>query len=231
MKKTTTTDHRPRVAASRRAKMRRRLIESAVLVFAEKGVDASIIDDVILTAGVARGTFYNYFNSNKELLIAVNEELANELLTLVEAQVVVIDDPALRVATGILLFLEAAHQYPLLARFVYRVGFEAAGPGNLIYEFLPPHISEGINKGRFLDMPLACALDLIAGIALVAVFRISTATDGPLHAAHAVSAILRGLGMNAKDARELAHIQTNKLMPPEDSLLVRSHLQLLLNKA
>ncbi len=50
-------DHRPRVAAEKRARMRRKLIENALLVFAEKGVDASVIDDVIRTANVSRGTF------------------------------------------------------------------------------------------------------------------------------------------------------------------------------
>ena len=64
------TDHRPRVAAERRARMRRKLVESALLVFAEKGVDASVIEDVIAAAGVSRGTFYNYFCTNGELLAA-----------------------------------------------------------------------------------------------------------------------------------------------------------------
>jgi len=67
------SDHRPRVAAERRARMRRKLVESALLVFAGKGVDASVIEDVIVAAGVSRGTFYNYFRTNAELLAAVNE--------------------------------------------------------------------------------------------------------------------------------------------------------------
>ena len=49
-------DHRTRVAAEKRARMRRKLVESALLVFAEKGVDASVIEDVIAVAGVSRGT-------------------------------------------------------------------------------------------------------------------------------------------------------------------------------
>ena len=47
-------DHRPRVAAERRARMRRKLVESALLVFAEKGVDASVIEDVIAAATLGR---------------------------------------------------------------------------------------------------------------------------------------------------------------------------------
>ena len=78
------TDHRPRVAAERRARMRRKLVESALLVFAEKGVDASVIEDVIAAARVSRGTFYNYFRTNAELLVAAIEELGNEVVDLIE---------------------------------------------------------------------------------------------------------------------------------------------------
>ena len=73
-------DHRPRVAAERRTRMRRKLVESALFVFAEKGVDASVIEDVIAAAGVSRGTFYNYFRTNGELLAAAIDELGNEVV-------------------------------------------------------------------------------------------------------------------------------------------------------
>jgi len=93
-------DHRTRTAARRRETMRRRLLESAMLVFAEKGVDASVIDDVISTAGVSRGTFYKYFKSNRDLMVAANEELGKELLTQVLDRVAGLSDPAERLALG-----------------------------------------------------------------------------------------------------------------------------------
>ena len=77
-------DHRTRVAAERRARMHRKLVESALLVFAEKGVDASVIEDVIAAADVSRGTFYNYFRTNGELLAAAIQELGNELVEHIE---------------------------------------------------------------------------------------------------------------------------------------------------
>ena len=93
------TDHRPRVAAERRARMRRKLVESALLVFAEKGVDASVIEDVIAAAGVSRGTFYNYFRTNVELLVAAIQALGNEVVDLVESRVKAFPSPAARLST------------------------------------------------------------------------------------------------------------------------------------
>ena len=97
-------DHRTRVAAERRARMHRKLVESALLVFAEKGVDAPVIDDVIAAAGVSRGTFYNYFRTNGELLAAAIQELGNELVEHIEERVKAIPSPAERVFTGLRLY-------------------------------------------------------------------------------------------------------------------------------
>src|SRR5262245_1612919 len=109
VKKTATIkDHRIRVGAERRARMRRKLVESSLLVFAEKGVDASVIDDVITAAAVSRGTFYNHFRTNTELLIAINEELGNELARLIEARVQELPSPAARLVTGIRLYFDVA---------------------------------------------------------------------------------------------------------------------------
>src|SRR6516164_4551776 len=96
-------NHRTRVGAERREKMRARLLESALLVFASQGVDATVVDEVISTAGVSRGTFYNYFRTNEELFSAVAAEVSNEILRIVDPLLLPLTDPAARIAVGIRL--------------------------------------------------------------------------------------------------------------------------------
>jgi AcrR family transcriptional regulator len=60
-----------------------------------------VIDEVITTAGVSRGTFYTYFNSNEGLLCAVAEEVGNQIPQIVDPVVRKCDDPAARVACGV----------------------------------------------------------------------------------------------------------------------------------
>ena len=67
----TAEDHRVRVGAERREKTRLKLLESALLVFTEKGLDNVVIDGFIAAAGVSRGTFYNHFRTTNELLLAL----------------------------------------------------------------------------------------------------------------------------------------------------------------
>jgi len=108
----------------------------------KRGVDVPVIDDVIAAAGVSRGTFYNYFRTNAELLVAAIEELGNELVDMIESRVEASPSPAERLFTGFRLYLEAARRFPLFARFIARVGPQAIGPDNLVYKYIPIHIAQ-----------------------------------------------------------------------------------------
>lgn len=203
--------------------MRMRLVEAAILVFAEKGVDASVVDDVITTASVSRGTFYKYFLSNQELLIAASEALANELLSIVEEQVKSLPDPAERIAKGLLLFILTSQKYPLFARFACKVGLDAAGPTSLIYEYLPAHIEAGITAGLFVDMPRNALLDLISGTVLACVTRLALQPVSPKHPANVVSLILRGLGLSHESANRYVRTELSSISLSENSLLERTN--------
>lgn len=214
-------DHRPRVAAERRGRMRARLIECAMLVFAEKGVGASIIQDVIAAAGVSQGSFYNHFRTNSDLLEAVTQELNDELLQLIEAEVGEYDDPALRIASGVRMYMHSARTYPQLGRFICAAGLHSAGPSSLIYVYLPPHIEQGLATRRFQNVTVDVALDLIAGTALATTFRIASGQSSPAQPESAVAAILRGLGVSAEDADALTRVPLARVIAPPTSLLER----------
>jgi AcrR family transcriptional regulator len=222
---TIATDHRPRVNAERRAKMRRRLIEAAMLVVADKGFETTQIDDVMKAAGVSRGGFYGHFRSMPELLGAIGAELGNETMQLIEERVTGIADPAERIATGLLLYLSFAQTYPHFARFIAAAGANVNNPHNLVYEYLPPHIAAGNAAGRF-DTPMSeVAVDLIAGAMLVALMRVATGQGQSDYCVGVIAGILMGLGLPKGVSRKLAAKQVNPIVPPAESLLMRSHLR------
>lgn len=226
MSETTNVDHRTRVAAERRERMRARLIESAMLVFAEKGVGASVIQEVIAAAGVSQGTFYNYFRTNEELLTAVTQELNDELLRLIEMEVRAYDDPARRIACGVRLFLHAARSYPLLARFICAAGLHVAGPSSLTYVYLPVHIEQGLAEGHFRDVTVEVALDVIAGTVLTTIQRFTVEGQKCAQPEQAVAAILRGLGVSRSKAQALVRGELVSIAVPASSLLERGHARL-----
>ena len=115
-------DHRVRTGAARRESTRRKLLSAAVEVFAAKGPDAASIDDFLAAAGVARGTFYNYFKTTSEVLSAVTSELSDAVIARIEDCVRQIDDPVERVWVGCLIYMEVAVCHPAWGRFIARAG-------------------------------------------------------------------------------------------------------------
>ncbi|MCM3755961.1 TetR/AcrR family transcriptional regulator [Sporosarcina aquimarina] len=54
-----------------------KVILAAQQVFQEKGIIATSVQDILTAAGISKGTFYNYFTSKNECLLAILE-MANE---------------------------------------------------------------------------------------------------------------------------------------------------------
>jgi AcrR family transcriptional regulator len=215
-------DHRPRVAAERRERMRQRLIESALIVFAEKGVGASVIADVRDAAGVSQGSFYNYFRSNEELLTAVAEELSAEMVELIEPVVGATADPALRVATAVRIYLSLARSHRLLARFLSAAGLTVLRQQNAAFRYMPDDLAEGQKQGVFAAAPLDVVLDMVAGAGLAALERMARGRVPKDYPDQIAAALMRMLGMPAPAAESVSAGPLPKLTPGNDSLLARA---------
>ena len=63
---------------------RAQLVVAALGVFADKGYHGAAVSDIIDAAGVARGTFYNYFESKRAIFQAVLAELMEQVTHAVE---------------------------------------------------------------------------------------------------------------------------------------------------
>ena len=64
---------------------RAQLLSAARIVFARNGYQATSVADIIQSAGVARGTFYNYFESKRSVFQAVLDELMEHIAEVVVA--------------------------------------------------------------------------------------------------------------------------------------------------
>ena len=96
----------------KRERTRSALLDSAVSVFAEKGYEASSINDITVKAGMANGTFYNYYRDKNEILRDVATGLAIEITGRINDEMSDIDDAAIRVVTATAKMLETARDAP-----------------------------------------------------------------------------------------------------------------------
>jgi AcrR family transcriptional regulator len=64
------------------AQRRAALLDAAVEVFRRGGVDEATVADIAKTAGVAKGSFYNYFSTKEHLVAALRERHVEGMLAL-----------------------------------------------------------------------------------------------------------------------------------------------------
>jgi len=203
-----------------------RLIESAMIVFAQRGIGVSVIPEVIAAAGVSQGSFYNYFRTNDDLLVAVSEALSHDMVQMIESVVGDIEDPALRVATGIRLYLHLVRSYPVVAQFLSSTGLSVIGKKSAVYEYLPSDIKEGLKTGTFDETSADVALDLVTGAGLIAVHRMATGRTTKDYPERIVRAVLRSLGVSESRATKLTSSPLPKLVASPESLLEKAQEKL-----
>lgn len=211
-------NHRTRVAAERRERTRTRLLQSALLVFSEKGPEAAVIDDVLKLAGMARGSFYNYFRTNQELLEAVATEIGNELLRIVDPIVQERDDPIARIACGARLILHAARNYPLLGAFLSKLTWPSGASQLQGIQFLARDLEAGV-AARQISCPPRVAVDLVMGAMFGAASSLAHAPLPDDYPEAMVHAILRGLGVSTQAAAQAITLPVPDIALEENSIL------------
>jgi len=68
----------PRVV--KREARRAELVSAAASLFSERGVAKTTVSDIVKVAGVAQGTFYLYFDSKDEVVLAVVERIGEAMI-------------------------------------------------------------------------------------------------------------------------------------------------------
>jgi len=87
------TDGRTLRAERMRAETRGRILDAARDCFAAEGYHRTSVDDIIGKAGIARGTFYLYFEAKRALLAALLEQVLHNIASAVRPIVLEHPDP------------------------------------------------------------------------------------------------------------------------------------------
>ena len=144
----------PKVSKSRdekREESRRKILDSAMVLFYEKGYDATTTRDIIKKAGILNGSLYNRFPSKEDILLAIVEEYLNE--TTVPLRNATSDKhPAMAfIIPGALLLYVSSHS-PKAAEMIYRASCSMAAV-DMYMEFYKTVSGEvfGERLGDFFD--------------------------------------------------------------------------------
>jgi AcrR family transcriptional regulator len=74
---------------------RAEIVSAAVATFAEQGIAHTTVSDIVKAAGVAQGTFYLYFKSKDDVVVAAAERIGDTMIDGIERVVAVPESPAI----------------------------------------------------------------------------------------------------------------------------------------
>ncbi len=186
-----------------RARTRTLLLDAAVRVFARKGAGAAAIHEIAAEAGVANGTFYNYFRTREELLEAASGRLAERLHGEIAASRAAVSDPAERVAIGSRRFVLQALRDPTWGAAILRVwggsSLNRRTSGAVLQD-----LRAGRRRRRLRYASETAAADLVQGTVLAGMRTVLEGRAGEEHASAVAALVLRGLGVDPKEADVIA---------------------------
>jgi AcrR family transcriptional regulator len=93
--------------AERSEATRRKILAAARALFAERGYDATPVEEILRSTGLSKGAFYHHFPDKRELLAAVYEEMERELVVMLAAAGSEGRDPIEKMERGCQAFLDA----------------------------------------------------------------------------------------------------------------------------
>jgi AcrR family transcriptional regulator len=76
---TAVTFVKPSLRDRKKAATREAIFAAAVRLFSERGFDRPTIDEIAAAAGTGKGTFYNYFSSKEDILVAYMIEIEGQV--------------------------------------------------------------------------------------------------------------------------------------------------------
>ena len=206
--KVESADHRVRVARERRERMRARLLEALMHVYAghlEEGPPS--VDSVIRQADVSRATFYKYFNSVEEAISALGRELVDEMI----ANLINLYNPRdaafFRMTGAIQLFLLRSVIDPTWAAFVGRS--DGLARDGELFRGITTHLAQSRESHLVEFKNLEAATTVAIGSLMEAIRHLAVTRNPSREYIEEVTVmILRALGLDADQAAETVRDRT-----------------------
>lgn len=215
------TDHRQRVAAERRHRMRSLLLNSALRLMVENRSTCPSIDDIITAARVSRGTFYKYFPSSDAMVRELVEKVAEQWARVADPIVRSHEDPAEHIARGIRLASKLALHQPGVAGILGRLVWAGYQAPNML-EFVRRDIEEGVRRSRFRPMPVTLGFNIVTGAAMSALHRMLETECRDDFSDLAAAVALRALGVEDAAADAISKSPLNASGDLFESLVVET---------
>lgn len=185
----------------------KRIRKAALELFADKGTVDVSVSELAAASGVVRGTIYKNVPSPEKLFETIAAQLAEEMDRQVVASYRGTEDPALRLAIGVRLYLRRAHEEPHWGRFLVQFAITNKSLREIWSGPPAQDLRLGMESGRYDLRPeqIPVAVSVLAGSTLAAIALVLDGLRTWRDAGTEVAVmVLRSLGIDRDEAVELA---------------------------
>ncbi len=166
-------------------KTKRKIFEASMKLFAEKGYDATSIEEITATVGVAKGTLYYHFSSKEEIFNFLIEEGVKLLQNSIDIKTSKLDNYIDKLKAVILIQIKIVNKYEnfitiLLSQFY---GKEARNQmcQKYVYEYInkiEKIVEDGMKAGQIKNGNVkVIASEIYALIASTLVYKMESKSD------------------------------------------------------
>lgn len=189
----------------RKLATRQVLLDATQTLLASRSMDALSVDEIVMRADVAKGTFYNHFSDKdalaRELASHVRTRLENEITRTNEG----IDDPAQRIARAFCCVLRFCLGAPEQAVAMMKLFPHATDPAAPMNAGVRRDVDDGLAQGRIVAPSEDVAVAYIVGVFMAGSNRVlDLSADRARKFAQELGAILlHGLGLTRTQAMHI----------------------------
>ena len=171
------------------------LLESARELVAERGSDRISIQEITKRANVATGTYYNYFETKRDIFVAVAFQLRSQMQQDLEPVRNKIKDPAMRVTITLRYYFNQAFNHCEWREFTQNTGLSNEMILHQPEKEALQDIEEGIKGGRFRVDDPGFTQALIIGMVKHVINQVENKEASEACVGYAIRSILQMLGL------------------------------------
>ncbi len=209
------------IGSNKRNRTRSTLIDSAIDVFSEKGIEEASIHEITAIAGLANGTFYNHFKDKDDLALASSEAIALEIAKALDGRMSDLDRGVSRIIVASWAFLQIALSAKAWAQVVAGQYLRHPSAEASAFDYMRADIERAVAQGE-LDVEVdAFLLEQVAAVMMAALRRMLNVGLQTDVLSRTCENILRLLGLTPAQAqREVERVSGHALLDPGERFVL-----------
>lgn len=223
--KRVTDDKSPPKTDRRWERTRAALMSAGRTLFASRDVEGVTVDQIVATADVAKGSFYNHFVDKDVFAREIASSVRRQAEQAVNEANANVTDPAAHLARALCVFMRFAIEHRESAQVLWRLNSGATMVDAPINRNLRNNVQEGIDQERFKHVDIEVAALLVMGTIVISLRH---ALEDRLVTPHIdiargmAAGLLRSLGVPAAQADRLAFEAASDILAAQKSTLAET---------